>query len=242
MAIIHCHVWWGDTVGEHFELDSTKRVDDLIEMVRLHAGSQLSDTDPDGHPIHYILYKIEDGQREKISGHRSLANAKINDDVQLHLVDQKAPWQQEQITGRLGPRPSRERQVGDTPPSTSKPQSQTPTAIQQACRLQVVDGGMVDVSHEGIVLDRGYLLKHLPTLIVAREQLKILFGIESRLGGVSRQPHCEIIHQQQQWFLRAFKPTYINGRMYEGKATVMLTRSTILMLGRDGWQVEVLLT
>src|SRR4051794_31456709 len=88
MAIINYDVWWGINAHDYFQLDNLKEVDELIETVLRQAGTQLPENDASGHPIYYALYKIENGQRIKIMGRRSLTKANISDGDQLHLVDQ----------------------------------------------------------------------------------------------------------------------------------------------------------
>jgi hypothetical protein len=95
------------------------------------------------------------------------------------------------------------------------------------------------VPPEGLYINRDYLIRNLPRHIVATEKTRRFIGLNSRLDRVSRKEHCHIFCQGGVWILSAIGPTYINGRTIKGGTAVSLPRSTTIILGNDGWPVDI---
>jgi hypothetical protein len=173
-----------------------------------------------------MLFKAAAGHREPLLARkRTVAQVRIVEGEQLYFANLRTPWW-----------------------SVSQPKvlpaakQQTVAVAPPVCRLQLVRQCVVAVPSDGLQLDRAFLLTSLPSRIVALENTKSFAGLRSRLHAVSRKQHCMISLQGSQWLLHAYDYTYIYNQALTKGMTVQLARSTTLVLGRDGWPVEILLS
>ncbi len=126
-------------------------------------------------------------------------------------------------------------------PPAVVPTAPPPTRSRPApiCHLHIATNCPLTVPPEGLYINRDYLIRNLPRHIVATEKARRFMGFNSRLNRVSRKEHCHIFCQSGVWILSAIEPTYINGRTIKGGTAVSLPRSTTIILGNDGWPVDI---
>ncbi len=109
-------------------------------------------------------------------------------------------------------------------------------------QVRLTDGCVVPVPNDGLRINRGYLLHALPFRVTIVERFKLYIGRETPLRSVSRRQHCEIVRQGDQWRLYAFSPTSIDGYFLNNGESTPITSPTCLVLGREGWPIEIQLT
>lgn len=228
MAAIRFEVWWSDTARETLSCEPDQHVADVIEQLRERVGAALPEADSFGHSIEYGLYRDRQGRRVALQRRLPLSRADIWQDAQLYLADRKALWWHPSQTTRP---PENLRSADST--------SQAPKAIG-SCSLLLSPGHSVDVPPEGLQLDRNYLFAKLPGPVVAWEKAKILIGRDSPLLRVSRDLHCKLFRGDAGWMLQAYRPTYIDGKRVQ-KDAVLIAQSATLLLGSNGWPIEILL-
>jgi len=237
MAAISFEVLWSDTSGATFNQDNSQLVGDVVENIEIRAGEQLPERDANGDTIEYALFKDNNGHREPIHRKRTLNQAGIRNGDRLYLANRHAPWWE--VNKKPGTTTLRRQRKAIVMPSVlPQPAVQPDECLFQ---LQLAPGCVITVSStETLDLNRNYLLQKLPSSIVTREKARIFAGLNSRLNSVSREQHCQIFRQGDQWLLRAFRPTYIYTRTIDKGMTVTLATSTTIVLGREGWSIEVL--
>ncbi len=239
MPAISFEVCWSDTASATFNQDTTQQVGDVVDNIMIRAGEQLPECDTNGEMIVYVLFKENKGHREAIARSRTLDQAGIRQGDRLYLANKKAPWWNVSTLKKPGTNNLRGSKREQKPPERGGSSSPPDTTM---CHLQLAAGCVMTVSStETIDLNRTYLLKKLPGNIVTREKARIFAGLNSRLNSVSREQHCQIFRQGDYWLLRAFKPTYVYSRTIDKGMTVTLSTSTTIVLGREGWPVEVLI-
>jgi hypothetical protein len=225
-------VRWGAQDSRIFSLDSSQTIGEIIGLIvqRLH----LPEVDERSR-ISYGLYRKIHDEYEKITDTRTLAAARIQPGDEIFLANIAAPWWN---AAALTPR------KGVTDPLPKRPlppiSKQEPPATAHTCRLHLAANCTVVVQGDHLFLNRDYLSSHLPADVVARENIKIFSGFDSRLTHVSRKQHCEIFRQGEQWIVRAYQPTYIYGRTLDrGQSAVLQPPGTTLVLGQGGWEIRV---
>ena len=109
-----------------------------------------------------------------------------------------------------------------------------------SCRLKLAPNCTVVVQGDYLELDRTYLSSILPQTTILAEKAHIFSGFDSRLMHVSRKNHCAIIRQGDHWLLRAYKPTYVNGKLLNNGQTVTIQPpGAEVVLGNGGWPITI---
>jgi hypothetical protein len=225
MPPVRFDIWWSETDHKTFKVDADQLVGDVVSEIKEQLGDLLPESDPANNIIEYMLFKVAAGHREPLLARkRTVAQARIVEGEQLYFANLRAPWWSAQ------------------PKASSYAKQQTVAATPPSCRLQLVANCAIDISREGLQLDRAFLLKSLPARVVALENTKSFAGLRSPLHAVSRKQHCAIIPQGAQWLLHAYDYTYIHNQVLTKGMTIQLTRSTTLVLGRDGWPIQIFLS
>lgn len=108
------------------------------------------------------------------------------------------------------------------------------------CEVEVIEGQVVTVPPEGLVLSRSYLLDQMPPRMAQRHRQEYISTLKSPLSRVSRKAHCEISSGPSGWQLRRYADTFIDGSEWRGPEPYALPeRAVKVMLGADGWTVRV---
>lgn len=179
--------------------------------------------------IEYGLYRDHDGKRERIQSAQTLAQARIQARL-VYIANVAAPWWHTQQTEKQKP-------VTDRLPR--RPLPVVPPRVY-ACRLQLAPNCVVVVQGDYLELNRNYLSEKLPSTMVLAEKARVFGGCDSRLMHVSRTRHCDIFRQHEQWYIRAHKPTYIDGQVLNhGQTCVIQPPGTTIVLGQGGWSVTI---
>lgn len=189
--------------------------------------------------IIYGLYREKDGARERIQESRTLAQLKIQPREDLYLSDAQSLWWE---TPQQPPPPSR--RVTDQLPKRPLPApSKSPPDGQQqphTCRLRLAPNCVVVVQGDHLELNRNYLINHLPSSVVFKENARIFSGFDTRLEHVGRERHGEIFRQHEQWIVRAYKPICVQGHSLDrGQSVVIQPPGAKMVLGRGGWEIDV---
>lgn len=221
MPPVRFDIWWSATDHKTYKVDSEQLVGDVVSEIREQLADDLPESDQRNKVIEYVLFKNAHGRREPLLARRqTFAEVHVVEGDTLYFANLQAPWW-EQRNRSTSPRPVLR-----------------PAAAPKRCLLQF-GGSVVEVPHDGLQLSRSYLLNTLPPYVVVREKAKSLAGLKSRLHAVSRLQHCAILREDDQWLLRAYKDTYVDGRALSTGMTTPLSGSTTIVLGHDGWPVEV---
>lgn len=112
----------------------------------------------------------------------------------------------------------------------SKPSSPT----QHICQLRIWNGATVSISEE-VIVNRQFILDHLSWL----ERSKLELGLSDRIERVSRKRHCKIFTQRGQWYMKAYHTVYLDGQRYRESQVAPLPHHARMMIGKDGWPIEV---
>jgi hypothetical protein len=109
------------------------------------------------------------------------------------------------------------------------------------CHVELIQGLEIDVPRKGLLLNRPYLLKHLPAPVIERELQRIKREGDSPLQAVSRDKHCEIFFNGDAWAIRSYKSTYVdNDRLYNEQLQPLITgRAVRVILGERGWPIAI---
>ncbi|ABU58207.1 FHA domain-containing protein [Roseiflexus castenholzii] len=181
--------------------------------------------------IEYGLYRDREEKRERIQDTQTLAQARIRAG-RVYIANVTAPWWQTKAT--------------ETPPQKSGtdrlPRRKLPVTPSRSyvCRLQLAPNCVVVVQGDYLELNRNYLSEKLPSAMVLAEKARVFSGYNSRLMHVSRTRHCDLFRQHEQWYIRAHKPTYVNGQVLNhGQTSVIQPPGTTIVLGQGGWSVTV---
>ncbi len=230
MPPIRFDIWWSETDHKTVKVDSEQLVGEVVSEIKEQLGDRLPESDHTDNIIEYTLFKAVQGRREPILARkRTLSQTRIIEGELMYLANLRAPW-------------------WDQPQATAAQHLQPQVAAQavnvqpRSCRIQLSAGYSLEVPPDGIQFSRNYLLTTLPQQLVVLEQAKSFAGLKSRLQAVSREQHCEIIRQGSQWLLRAYAYTYVDGRGLSKGMTTLLGCSTTIVLGHNGWAVEVRFT
>lgn len=221
MPPVRFDIWWSETDHKTFKVDSEQLVGDVAAEIRVQLVDYLPESDQHNRVIEYVLFKSSQASREPLLARKqTFSQVHVADGDTLYLANLQAPWWVKRGRSTAG--------QAVVPPAPSP----------RRCLLQF-GGSVVEVPSEGIHLSRSYLLNALPSHVVVRENAKSFAGLKSRLHAVSRQQHCVILRQDDHWLLRAYNDTYVNGRALTTGMTTPLSGSTTIVLGHDGWPVEV---
>lgn len=227
MPSIKIHVSWNPTSRHTFEVDSEQGIGEIIGQIKDRLG--LPDTDSQGEQIEYRLYTLKDDQSDILI--RPKLGTALNG-AELRLGNRQAPWWK----NVAGPLPSKPSSKADPSPTVR------PNPLGSSCRLVLSAGCLIDVPPEGLRVSRTFLIKKLQASDAGKvgvEKLKSFTGFRSRLSAVSREMHCSIYRQGDQWLLRADKPTYVHGREIKSGSTVVISQTTKIIVGREGWPIEI---
>lgn len=225
MPPIRFDIWWSETDHKTFKVDSEQLVGEVVSEIKEQLGDHLPESDQTANIIEYTLFKAVQGRHEPLLARkRTLAQARVVDGDRLYLADLQAPWWHQNPP--VAPQ---------HPDITSFAQ---PVKVQR-CRILLCPGSSISVAADGLQLSRNYLLEVLPRQLVMLEQAKSFAGLKSRLQAVSRQHHCTILLQGTHWLLQAYAYTYIDGRALSKGMPTVISRSTTIVLGRDGWPIEI---
>lgn len=227
-------VSWSSTASDTFKHNSTESVRTVVQNIKTHITHQLAESDAQGNLIDYVLYRDTHGSFEPIlSIERTLGQVGIHDGDLLYLASrQSVP------TWKLSLAGSSTSITGTLQTSAVLP---LPKNTSTVCQLRLAPSCVISLSSgEGAQIDRAYLLQKLPASIVLREHTRMFLGFSSRLHSVSRDVHCQIMRQEDAWVVNARHSTYIHGRMVT-KKTIALTESTTVVVGRNGWPIEIVL-
>lgn len=222
-------VWWGPSQCRTVTRESDQTIGDVIQTLIVQL--RLPEFDERQRRIEYGLYREHEGARERIHNSRTLAQARIQAGT-VYIANVAAPWWQTQPPETLKSKP-----VTDHLPRRKLP---TEPPRTYACRLQLAPNCVVTVQGDHLELNRNYLSDKLPSTVVLAEKARVFSGYDSRLMHVSRTRHCDIVRQHEQWFVRAYKPTYVNGRIFDhGQIAPIQPPATTLVLGHGGWPITV---
>ncbi len=225
MPPVRFDVWWSETDHKTFKVDADQLVGDVVSEIKEQLGDLLPESDAANNVIEYMLFKAAAGHREPLLARkRTIAQARIIEGEQLYLANLRAPWW-----------------VSILPKASASAKQMSVAAIPPSCRIQLVPNCVVDIPSDGLHLDRAFLLRSLPARVVALENTRSFAGLRSRLHAVSRKQHCMITAQGTHWLLHAYDYTYIHHQALTKGMTVQLSCSTTLVLGRDGWPIEIIL-
>lgn len=227
-------VSWSSTASDTFKHNSTESVRTVVQNIKTHITYRLDESDAQGNLIDYVLYRDNHGNFEPIiSVERTLGQAGIRDGDLLYLASrQSVPTWKLPLTG------SSTRTTGIEQTNTGP---SLPKNTNTVCQLRLAPSCVISLSSsEGAQIDRAYLLQKLPASIVLREHTRMFLGFSSRLHSVSRDLHCQIMRQEDAWVINTRHSTYIYGRMVT-KKTIALTESTTVVVGRNGWPIEIVL-
>lgn len=180
----------------------------------------------DGTRIVYGLFKADGVQIDR----RKKVGEVLRSGETVYLSDEKNLWfiRQSNFPQSEPPRPR------------EKPQTEPLVRPKYACRLHLARDCVFTIPHESIVIDRNFLLKHLPAGERLRQEVETRLYGESALGRVSRDRHCEIFRQGERWILRAIKPVYADNRTYkDGMTRVIDNRVKIIVGGPKGWPIDI---
>jgi hypothetical protein len=184
----------------------------------------------DGTRIEYGLFKDDGVQIDR----GKKVGEVLRSGETVYLSDEKNPWFIRQPNFPQS-QPSRPRETPQTEPFVRPKERST-----YACRLHLARGCVFTIPHESIVIDRDFLLKHLPAGERLRQEVEIRLYGDSALGRVSRDRHCEIFRQGDRWILRAIKPVYADDRTYkDGMTRVIDNRVKIIVGGPKGWPIDI---
>lgn len=212
MPALRCDLWWSATHHTTLKVDSAQLVGELVAEIQYRLGAQLPEHTAERGALEYMLYRAVPGGHEPIFARgRTLAQAQIVDGATLYFAARGAPWWA----------------------------VATPRPALPLCSVQPHCGARAVVPPAGLELSRAYLLRSLPQIVVTRERAHSSARHPSRLLAVSRQTHCRIVALDSAWQLHASAVTFVDGRRIEPATTAPLTGSVVLLLGRDGWPVDV---
>ncbi|MFQ3631053.1 FHA domain-containing protein [Roseiflexus sp.] len=196
----------------------------------------MPDYDEQGKRITYGLYREDSGKKEHIPDSYTLAQARINAQ-DVYIANVSSPWWQATPPANASP---------SLPGTSPLPRRRLPVSLAPvspttyACRLQLAPNCMVVVQGDYLELNRNYLSDKLPSTVVLAEKARVFSGYDSRLMRVSRARHCDIYRQDDCWYVRAHKPTYVNGHVLDkGKISKIQPPGTTIVLGQDGWPIII---
>jgi hypothetical protein len=224
---IEFDVSWAPSEHKTVSREPDKTIREVVQSLVVQLN--LPEYDPQGRRIVYGLYREHDGERELLQDARTLKSARIQAQT-VYIANVAAPWWQSNAT-LPAPKP------GPRPPTKPLPRR---LASPSSCRLKLAPNCTVVVQGDYLELDRTYLSSILPQTTILAEKAHIFSGFDSRLMHVSRKNHCAIIRQGDHWLLRAYKPTYVNGKLLNNGQTVTIQPpGAEVVLGNGGWPITI---
>ncbi|WP_172812330.1 FHA domain-containing protein [Chloroflexus islandicus] len=122
----------------------------------------------------------------------------------------------------------------------SEPPPPPPPPPTYGCRLHLAHGVIHAVSYDKVTIHRQFLLNHLPSGERIRQDVQYRMTGDAPIMHVSRDPHCEIVRQGNQWYVRALQPVYVNGKRYDHGATLAVQPPQMtVVVGRNGWPITI---
>lgn len=209
--------------------DSEKRIGELIAAIQAYAATveQFPRTDSNGKPIVYALYPEPSADSIPLIRSQKIGFYNFQEGHILYFTEHGKP-----------PAPS--------PPATTIPDSPPLPSLAPKKVLICLDAQqMLEIDPtKGLALDRKFVMDHLPWFTVLTQRLREKLGFSTRLGSVSRKLHCEIFRDASTgWMLKAHKPVHIPAMKVHlnGGAELQLTHDLSIVLGKDGWPVDIFL-
>ncbi|MGQ9550727.1 MAG: FHA domain-containing protein [Roseiflexus sp.] len=229
MDAIEFEVYWSSSESKTVTRDSDQTIGEVVQSLikQLH----LDEYDSQKQRIIYGLFREKEGERERMQDSRTLKQARLQGQ-KVYIANVAAPWWQ------------------TTPPPTQQPKKETAPLRRRpaepvvspsyACRLQIAPNCTVVVQENYLEIDRNYLSSKLPSAVLLKEKASLFSGYDSRLMHVSRTQHCAIFRQGNGWFLRATKPTYVEGKLLNSGQTVAIRPPQMqIILGKEGWPITI---
>lgn len=209
--------------------DDNLAIGEVVQSLLGHVG--LQKFDEQGKRITYGLYREDSGRKERIPDSHTLAQARINAQS-AYIANVLSPWWQATPSANASP---------SLPGTSPLPRRRLPVSpTTYACRLQLAPNCMVVVQGNHLELNRDYLSDRLPSTVLLAEKARVFSGYDSRLMRVSRARHCDIFRQDDCWYVRAHKPTYVNGHVLDkGKISKIQPPRTTIVLGKGGWPITI---
>ncbi len=203
---------------------------------RLRADFQLEDF-RDGKELHYGLFRSR-SPHEQLDDQKSVGQI-LSMAEKVYLAEIGNPWWQVRLpepgTAPLRPLP-RPPRPSPLPPVNPEPE---PPRLS-GCRLHLSANCVVPVSDPGVAITRGFIWSRLSQATQIVERIRQALLNDDRLTAVSRQTHCEIFREGMNWFVRAYKPVYINGQRYDNGMVFRLSAPrTEIVIGRNGWPMTI---
>ncbi len=227
-------VYWGPSLSRTVTRERGQTIGEVVQSLVVQLG--LPEFDERRRRIEYGLYREYNGKKERIPDSQTLAQARVQAQI-VYIANVSSPWWQ--ATTQDGAAPSL---PGTSPlPRRPLPVSSAPVSPPTyACRLQLAPNCMVVVQGDHLELNRDYLSDRLPSTVVLAEKARVFSGYDSRLMHVSRARHCDIFRQHDRWYVRAHKPTFVNGHVLDkGQISVIQPPGTTIVLGQDGWPITI---
>lgn len=229
MAAIEFEVYWSASEEpKTVTRDSDQTIGEVVQSLikQLH----LDEYDSQKQRIIYGLFREKEGERERIQDSRTLKQARLQAQT-VYIANVAAPWWQTTPST-----PQKPKGKGKTAPLSRRPA----VSPSYACRLQIAPNCTVVVQGNYLEIDRNYLSSNLPSAVLLKEKVSLFSGYDSRLMHVSRTQHCAIFRQGNGWFLRATKPTYVEGKLLNSGQTVAIKPPQMqIILGKEGWPIAI---
>ncbi len=198
------------------DISIDEAINELVDNLKLEKFSKEN-------RIRYGLFFPDDGSQ--IDGKKRVGDI-LDDGMELYLADVSNPWFR---------RPPRTQSPGLRPSPPPPP----PRNEVQACRLRLAHGCTYTIPNDRVIIDRSFLIEHLPKSEVIRQDVqKRMFG-NAPLGSVSRDPHCEVFRRGERWFIRAIHSVYVNGKRYKGTEIPVTGSLMEIVLGDKGWHITI---
>lgn len=227
-------IQWGHAQSEARTADTDTVVRDLVnDCVRAFS---LPKKDRAGTMTIYGLYRGEGNFKEQLDPRRTLRELRVQRGDRLYLAPENAHWWLGPAAPALAGMAEEQRHPLSQPASTPGPAPSAGTT----CTVELAPSCWWAVPESGLVINRAFLLAHLPRRVVALERARTLVGAPSRLEYVGRSPlgHCTLARGQG-WQLVALQPVYIGGVIHSGGETVVIEQTMTVLLGRAGWPLTM---
>lgn len=229
MSEVRVTVCWGPDRARPFCMEEGSLLQEFIEEIQTVVASQLPEQEHSERIVYALFRKDAEGGYEQLRNrHQTLKAARIVGGKELYFANPKQPWWEVQSIQPL--------------PLSGNGEAVLASSAGTTCDLLVGDGRVVQVAVTGVVINRAYLLQHLPRPMRLKEEARLFMGLPSRLMQVGREHHAEVWREDGRWFVRATRPMYVNGRFIDRGVTLPVNVSVKIVLGRDGWPIELRLS